>query len=215
MTIKERILNYLQSHPEGVGDGELTRVLEIRNHASTNSKCRELEREGYIKRDKSYYPLKNFWLGKPYDPKKKEISNQELPVEEYHETWYWEKNVQDTVVDFLKLNGYEIISEANTKTHERGIDIIAKKDGVDLWISVKGYPRMKTTTNPRLQCVHWFSSALYDMIKYRERNNEVKLAIALPDFERYRNLAKEISWFKADAKFTFFWVQQDHKIEDE
>lgn len=215
MRTKDKLAHYLQNHPEGVDDGELTRVLHIQNHAHTNSKCRELEQEGYIKRDKSFYPLKNIWLGKNYELNNPESVQGELAIEEYHKTWYWEQNVQDVIVSFLKGEGYIILSEANSKTHERGIDIIAKKNGKELWVTVKGFPRMKNRTKPNAQCVHWFSSALYDMIKYRERNKEIKLAIALPDFERYRNLANEISWFKADAKFNFFWVQQDHIIEHE
>ena len=138
-----------------------------------------------------------------------------MTIEEYHLQWFWEGNVQVTLLKHLRSIRYHILFQADTRTHQRGIDIVAERDGQILWITVKGYPREKVKTNPRLQSVHWFSSALYDIIKYREKDRKVSLAVALPDFSRYRDLAKEVSWFKSEANFIFFWVKPSGELEIE
>jgi hypothetical protein len=216
MKTKDKIALYLQDHPEGVNDSDLTNALGIANHAHTNSKCHQLVSEGYVARREKNGTLHNFWLGVPYQLMPEiNVTDREMSVEEYRKQWYWEGNVQSTLVNYLKSKGYHVAQEANTQTHQRGIDIIAMKNEQALWITVKGYPRPKITTNPRLQAVHWFSSALYDIIKYREKDNSVQLAFALPDFDRYRNISKDVSWFKKASNFVFYWIKDDGVIEEE
>ena len=216
MSLDARILECLQNHPEGLDDDDLSIILGFNSRQQANQYCRKLEAKGYLQRVKQNGKKRNFYQGHQIGIDQLPIEQKgELSVEEYHMKWYWEGNVQLTVVDFLLGKGWSIKQAVSTSTHEKGIDIIAEKDDISLWVTVKGYPRKKIKTNPRLQCVHWFSSALYDIIKYRERNAEVELAFALPDFERYRNLVKEITWFKAVSKFNFFWVNEKCEIEIE
>lgn len=92
--------------------------------------------------------------------------------------WYWEGNIQAVLVNHLSMNGYRIVSTANTASHESGKDIEAVgADGKILWVSVKGWPEKSQNTQAR----HWFSQALFDIILYRNESKNVDLAVAFPD----------------------------------
>jgi Holliday junction resolvase len=52
--------------------------------------------------------------------------------------WYWEGNVQSRIVGYLQTQGWRIIREADTERHEKGVDILAFRDGKMLAIEVKG-----------------------------------------------------------------------------
>jgi hypothetical protein len=122
--------------------------------------------------------------------------------------WYWEGNVQSHMVRYLVLQGYRIRSVANTLSRQQGIDIVAEKGGQVLWVTVKGYPRATESTHPSVQAPHWFKQAIFDIIEYRGRDKRVSLAIALPDFARYRALARRIAWLKPAAGFLYFWIRE-------
>ncbi|PKN99562.1 MAG: hypothetical protein CVU42_07565 [Chloroflexi bacterium HGW-Chloroflexi-4] len=220
MTIRERIIDCLQSHPEGLNDDQLTELLNLSRRQTANSYCRRLEVEGHIRRDIVDGIINNFLMDIPVEIHQQHNITEnenidEMSVEEYQLQWYWEGNVQATLVKYLKSLNYNIVQEVDTRTHQRGVDVITEKGGQEMWITVKGYPRPKRRTNPRLQAAHWFASALYDIIKYREKDNSVQLAFALPDFERYRNISKGISWFKKASGFTYFWVNNNGMVDEE
>lgn len=120
--------------------------------------------------------------------------------------WYWEGNIQAMLMTYLANNNYKIISVSNTESRESGKDIIAQTPQKNtLWISVKGWPEKSVNTQAR----HWFSQALFDIILYRDESVDVELALAFPDdYSTYLNLAKRITWFKAQAKFRIFWVNE-------
>jgi hypothetical protein len=110
------------------------------------------------------------------------------------------------------MQGYHIRSVADTASHQQGIDIVAEKDGKPLWVSVKGYPQGTDKTNPSVQAGHWFKQAIFDIVEYRERDKNVSLAIALPDFPRYRSMSQKITWLKPVANFSYFWVNENGDV---
>ena len=63
-----------------------------------------------------------------------------------------------------------------------------------LWVTVKGYPAGTPRTHPSIQAGHWFKQAVFDVIALAWREPGPRLAIALPDFPRYRKLAQKIAW---------------------
>lgn len=129
--------------------------------------------------------------------------------------WFWEGNVQEKVVTYLAMQNYRIISQADTASQQQGIDIVAERNGIILWVSVKGYPKGTARTNPSVQAAHWFKQVIFDMIEYREQDKEVLLAVALPDYRRHHSLAEKISWFKPVAKFSYFWVNENGDVSVE
>ncbi len=225
MTIKDRIADYLKNNPEGIDDDELAFNLGLKSRQQANKRCRELEKEGFVKRVVVNGKIHNFWT-ENYYPKTAPLMQTQVikqpdeklrqPVETPKSShWFWEGNVQSKVINFLVSQKYHIRSVADTASHQTGIDIIAEKNGKKLWVSVKGYPRGTEKTNASTQSRHWFIHAIFDIIEYRERDKEAFLAVAFPDFPSYRNLAKKITWLKSAAKFVYIWVKEDGSVGHE
>lgn len=214
MTNKQRIISYLQNHPEGIDDDKLAKVLDLSTRQQANMRCRELEKEGLVIRQPINGKIHNFWVGNNIQSLLLVESHLETKPAKF-EYWFWEGNVQTKVVEYLRAQGYQNISEVDTASHQRGIDIKAEQSGISLWVTVKGYPIGTKKTNPSVQAAHWFKHAIFNIVQYRERDKEVLLAVALPDKTRYQDLAKKITWFKPIAKFSYFWVRENGEVSVE
>ncbi|MBY0382312.1 MAG: hypothetical protein K2W78_10380 [Xanthobacteraceae bacterium] len=115
--------------------------------------------------------------------------------------WYWEGNVVDALARHLLATGWQIVSKADTHSRERGVDIHAAKDGVVLLIEAKGYPSVgyrdparageTKRTNPSLQAQHWYSHAVLKAMRLQTEHPQARVALAFPDFPRYRTLFDE------------------------
>ena len=209
-TVRERILEYLSQHPEGASDGELTSELNIKYHAQTNSRCRELVEEGLVERRQVGGTLRNYLVGTVPDKRKTDLkeSTAEQP-------WFWEGNVQSATVTYLVTRGHRIISCADTASKQQGKDIVAENDNGRLWVSVKGYPKGTARTQPSTQAGHWFKDGFFDIVAYRSEDPDVQLALALPDFPRYRSLTEKVRWLMPVVPFHFVWVREDGSVEEE
>jgi hypothetical protein len=128
------------------------------------------------------------------------------------ENWFWEGNVQAQVVTYLASQKFKIMSVANTASREPGKDIVAERDGKELWVSVKGFPKGTARTQPSTQAGHWFKHAVFDILQYRGESKNNALGLALPDYPRYRTLSEKIAWLKPIAKFVYFWVQENGDV---
>lgn len=218
-TIKERIVEYLKKHPEGVDDDMIARNLNLSARQQANSRCNQLEKDGLVERRKVAGKIHNFWIGgegrgalKQIESAKKLAHTPDTPKTDL---WFWEGNVQAKVVGYLAGQGYNIMSVADTASHQRGKDIEAEKNGKPVWISVKGYPKGTAKTHPSTQAGHWFKQAVFDILEYRGENDGAELGLALPDYPRYRDLANKISWLKPVAIFTYYWVQETGEVISE
>lgn len=184
--------------------------------------CRNLRDEGWIQRGPGEcrrcgvrFPQVNFPLSSaklPTNPR------PIVPMVNDH-TWHWEGNVQDALIGRLTEQGWTIVSAADTASHERGKDIVAlSSDGQEMWVSVKGYPEKRPgkTTSPSTQAKHWFSQAIFDMVRYREESPNVLLAMALPDgFVTYDNQMKKVRWFKKVTPFRLYWISESGRVREE
>ncbi len=114
----------------------------------------------------------------------------------------------------LRLHGYTIVRTADTASKETGRDIEARDAGGSLWVTVKGYPAGTPRTHPSIQAGHWFKQAVFDgaRLARRKPGRSARLAIAMPDFPRYRKLAQKIAWLQPIARFSYFWVLEDGVI---
>jgi hypothetical protein len=211
MTIKQRIVLFLKDHPEGIDDDELSNFLKLNSRQHANMECRKLAKMGLIERRKTNGKIHNYLSEKPIIPSPALILKAQTDFPS-HELWFWEGNVQLKIVNYLESKNYQIVSVADTASHQRGKDIIAERDGELLWVSVKGYPKGTNKTHPSTQAGIWFRDVIFDMIKYREVDKHVSLVVALPDFPRYRSLVKSISWFQSTAKYLYFWVNENGEI---
>jgi hypothetical protein len=218
--IIDQIISYFQEHPEGIDDDELALILGLKSRQQANKRCRILEAEGRLVRRKVNGKIQNFWVaGKPTFIKSVSLNPQE-PIQaqnKFQETnrqqlWYWEGNIQSKVINYLAKEGFQIRSVADTANHQRGIDIIAEKGNKQLWVSVKGFPQGTDKTSASVQASHWFKQVIFDVLEYRQRDRNVVIAVALPDFSRYRSMTQKITWLKPVANFVYFWVNESGEI---
>lgn len=199
MTIRDDIVRLLRENPEGLTDGELaTRLGKL--HQQVNQRCRQLAREGFVRRDDHFGPIRNVLTSEP-EPARPQTAAPAGPG--LREDPLWEGNVQDAIVAYLAGHGWTIVSAADTASQARGIDIVAERDGRRLLIEVKGYPGttyargakagQPKPTQPSLQAKHWLSDALLQTMRTREKHPDAEVAIGLPDMPRYRTLLGEIA----------------------
>lgn len=207
-TIKVKILEYLLAHPEGADDDELTEALGLSRRQQANNRCNRMAREGLIER-RAGKKIRNFVAD---TVKASATIEVEQTMTENEMPWFWEGNVQSYVIDDLKSQGYAITRSANTSTHETGKDIEASRDGEVLWVTVKGYPEGTAKTHPSTQAGHWFKQALFDVVAWRGESSTAMIVMALPDYDRYRTLAKKVAWLESAANFSYYWVHKDHSV---
>jgi hypothetical protein len=121
----------------------------------------------------------------------------------YRAAWYWEGNVQAAVVRQLEAEEWRIVRTADAGTRERGDDIRAEREGVTLVVEVKGYPPRRYAdparaaetkrTNPTVQAKHWLAEAIFRSLRTLGQEPDVRVAIAVPDFPRYRVLLDDVA----------------------
>lgn len=217
-TIRERILEYLADHPEGVDDDELAHALQLRARQQTNSRCRQMAAEGVVERRQVHGKIHNFLIAAGAPPVQPSATPAAPPPVEPESSedrpWFWEGNVQQAVVDALRRTGYRIVRQADTASREQGKDIEAENEAGLLWVTVKGYPQGTARTSPITQAGHWFKDALFDVIDWRGESDNAGIALALPDFPRYRRLAARVAWLQPVARFAFHWVMEDGTVEE-
>jgi hypothetical protein len=115
--------------------------------------------------------------------------------------WFWEGNVVEALTRFLVSEGWQIVSKADTHSKERGVDIHATREDAVLLVEAKGYPskdyrdprRASETkrTNPTNQAQQWYSHALLKALRLQTKYPGATVALAFPDFPRYRALFEE------------------------
>lgn len=137
--------------------------------------------------------------------------------------WHTEARVQAAVVTALRANGWQILSQADTATKERGIDVVASSVDHVAGIEVKGFPtktyadprRQAQTkpTQPSTQAGHWYSQAVLAAMRLRTRLPEYLSVIALPDFNRYRTLFAETRSSLDAADIHLWWVHPSGTVE--
>lgn len=139
------------------------------------------------------------------------------------EEWHTEANVQTVLVTALATDGWRILSVADTATRERGVDVIAARDGQTVGVEVKGFPSRGYAdparadgvkrTAPSTQAGHWYSQAVLAAMRLRGKEPSWTSVIALPDFPRYRALHAETRGSLAAAKIDVWWIRDDGSID--
>lgn len=137
--------------------------------------------------------------------------------------WHTEARVQATLVNALVADGWLIVSQANTATKERGIDVVASRGGVVAGVEVKGFPTTTYAdprrsgeakpTQPSTQAGHWYSQAVVAAMRLRTRHPEFLSVIGLPDYPRYRTLFAETRGSLDAAGIHLWWVHASGAVE--
>ena len=219
---RERVLETLKLHPDGLCDDCLSEVSGVRPRQQVHQRVTELHQAGQLERGRRSCPrrhrIKLVSAPKSTDlPAASKAVRRQSPelggTQNKEGPWYWEGNVQGRVADYLVSRGYQIESTADTATREQGKDIVAKgPDGRVLWVTVKGWPERSQSPQAR----HWFAGLLFDIILYHEEDPNADLAIGLPaGFTTYENLWRRVGWLRKAVPFRAFWVSSDGSVQDE
>jgi len=214
-TIRDRILAYLSQNPEGVTDAELTAALSVKRRAHTNMCCHSLVKEGLLERRDVNGRLRNFFGGSPARDEPPVPAPAATPQPAGERPWFWEGHVQSAVVTYLAGRGDRILSVADTARRQQGKDIVAENARGRVWVTVKGFPEGRGKAQPSAQAGIWFSQGVFDIIAYRSEDPAVQLALALPDFPRYRTLAERVRWLMPVVPFGILWVGKDGGVTED
>lgn len=134
--------------------------------------------------------------GVALEPDDDEIADAGTPSD-----WFWEGHIVDAIERHLIDTGWMIVSKTDTASRARGIDLVAQRFNEQLLVEAKGYP--STTyrdparaaeikkTAPTNQAQHWYSNALLTALRLQTKNPGARVALAFPDFPRYRKLFTE------------------------
>ncbi|HZQ64529.1 MAG TPA: hypothetical protein VFA66_04815 [Gaiellaceae bacterium] len=134
--------------------------------------------------------------------------------------WFWEGAVQDVLAAWLAANGWTIRSTADTASRQRGVDVLAEKDGRTLAVEVKGYPAttysrgdkkgLPKPSSPTTQARHWFSHALLTAAMVAP---DTEVAMAFPDFPRFRGLVERSEWSLRRLGVGVYFVREDGTVD--
>jgi hypothetical protein len=136
--------------------------------------------------------------------------------------WFWEGNIVNTLAHHLQDKGWTIESQADTRSREQGVDLQASKQGIILLVEAKGYPSKsyrdprraneQKSTNPINQAEKWYSHALLKALRLQTTHPHARVALAFPDFPRYRTLFDETKLSLAKLGISLLLVNGDGKV---
>lgn len=137
--------------------------------------------------------------------------------------WFWEGNVVDAIARKLETDGWTIVNKADTHSRQQGVDLHAQRGSLNLLIEVKGYPSIGyrdpprasevKPTNPSNQAQHWFSHALLKVMRLQTKHPNAIVAMAFPDFLRYRALFAETKVGLEKLNAVFITVSETGRVE--
>jgi hypothetical protein len=132
--------------------------------------------------------------------------------------WFWEGNVQATLVRHLVNDGWRIRRVADTHSREHGVDIEADRNGVTLLVEVKGYPSATYLKGPNegqkknfgvgAQARTYFGNAVLTGLLMRSDNSDARVVLVFPALETFRALARR-SALPLDRAGIEIWLVDD------
>ena len=138
--------------------------------------------------------------------------------------WTSEAAVQSAVVAWLVRQDWSIVRVAQTSSREHGADIVARRDGVDLLVEVKGYPSEAYSTgdraaqarryNPATQARTYFGNALLAVLVMRDESPGADIILALPDVQTYRGLVDKVKGSLATLRIRVLFVDRDGAVSE-
>lgn len=227
MTHEQKIIAFLERFP-GKDDDEIAVGAGITPRQAVNQICRKLAIEGVIRRGPG---PRGKIVNYPADkagrlPLSAAITTTFLPappIVDATDEWFWEGNIVRLLAAAFERQGWEILEMADTMSKARGIDLRIRRDAVEVVIEVKGYPstvyrdagRAKETkpTAPLVQAGHWYSHALLKAMRLVSSHATARVALAFPDFPRYRTLYKETREALRRVEVALIFVAENGELD--
>ncbi|MEQ6166164.1 restriction endonuclease [Ekhidna sp. MALMAid0563] len=123
-----------------------------------------------------------------------------------------ENDVVEILAEHLSNQGYQIIQSLTT--NEKGVDLIAEKNGVRLYVEAKGETSSKATTNRygkpfnKNQIKSHVSRAILTSMKVQSSKPNSEVAIALPDTDDHKQLIQVITPSLKKLGIGVYWVSK-------
>lgn len=214
---RERVLDFV-SRFAGRDDDEIAQALHITRRQTVNQICRALVQSGQLeRRPNGQGKIGNYPASGEAEPITDAHSARATKLPSILPTdWFWEGNVVEKLAAHFIRDGWTIVRCADTASREPGPDIHAERSGATLLVEVKGYPSAqyrdprrageKKRTSPSLQAQQWFSHALLKGMRLQNEYPNATVALAFPDFPRYRTLTEEIRGGLDRVRLTVLFV---------
>jgi hypothetical protein len=140
-----------------------------------------------------------------------------MPTDEatVDQSWFLKSRVQESIIRYLQAQGYAIVSGGDGD--EGGQDLVAENAAGSLWVAVIGFPPEQPEAAETQQALagKWFTDTLLRVLAWKAEidTSRAKVAVALPDVQRYRKLARDTKWMRNMVRFNLLWVREDGKVE--
>lgn len=227
MNNSQRIVDFVRRFP-GRDDDEISAALRIEPRQTVNQVCRALVKAGVVERRRNPTgKLGNYFLGNPIGNSAAPSSDAQVPgaesVPDATKEWFWEGNVTDAVAKYLREQGWRVLSQADTRTKERGLDLHASRNNQEIMVEVKGYPSrsyrdpnradQQKPTNPASQAQQWYSHAMLKAMRLQSVHASAVIVVAFPDFPTYRTLFKDTERALRRLGVAVFFVSKTGQVE--
>jgi len=137
--------------------------------------------------------------------------------------WFHEDRVVEVLVKHLRETGWTIGRVPSASLKEQGVDVTATRDSETLLVEAKGYPsryyrdesrrQEQKRTDPSNQAQQWYSHALLKAVRLQSKHRSARVAMAFPDFPRYRQLFVETASGLEKLGVTVFFIRDDGNVE--
>lgn len=135
--------------------------------------------------------------------------------------WYSDEFIHDSVVSFLKKNGYKIHKENTTKENEKEEKkILASKFFKKEIIEIKGFPQyhlphLQASTPKSAHAKNTFSDALFNSFMNFSLIENAEVAMAVPNISRYQGIIEKLHDYFTfnDLYFRIYLVNEDGSVE--
>lgn len=220
------ILGWFRRHHPEVQESSLRAHIQVAtSNASAKSRGAFASRRPLLTRiDHGVYVRYVGEDGPPRQRPRTDVPATRTPPTAVDQAWHGEAHVQARVVAHLVNGGWQILSVANTATRERGIDIIASKDGATLGVEVKGYPGRQysaesrrgeaKSAHPSGQAAAYYAQAILSALRQRHQKPNMRSVIALPATDRYETLLAETRDGLATAGVAVWLVDEQGTVTE-
>lgn len=141
------------------------------------------------------------------------MSTNEATIDQ---SWFLKSRVQESIVRYLQAQGYAIIS-CGTGGDGGDQDIVAENAAGPLWVAVIGFPpeHPEAAATQHALAGKWFTDTLLRVLAWKAEidTSGAKVAVALPDVQRYRKLARDTKWMRNMVRFNLLWLREDGKVD--
>jgi len=126
------------------------------------------------------------------------------PGDKARSEWPSHAKIVELVISHLSKDRWSVATISESEKVMLGTDLIAKRDGEELIVAIKGYPATlsarglsRPSSKPTLsweQAHHWYGQVLMNALLRQSLYPDARMCIALPDYDVLTNI---LPWIKA------------------